>query len=65
MTDKRIQVTITLDPDTLGWMDNEIQSKRFANRSHAIEYCLHQERTKNQKSKISGEQGNVECPVSA
>jgi Arc/MetJ-type ribon-helix-helix transcriptional regulator len=29
-----------LDPDLLTWIDEMIEKKRFANRTHAIEYAL-------------------------
>lgn len=40
MPEKRTQVTITLPQEILDWIDQEIASKRFANRSHAIEYSV-------------------------
>ena len=52
MAEKRVQMTITLDPAIAEWMDKEIDSVRFANRSHAIEYCLHHVMTEEQKPKI-------------
>jgi Arc/MetJ-type ribon-helix-helix transcriptional regulator len=29
-----------LDPDLLTWIEEMIEKKRFANRTHAIEYAL-------------------------
>jgi Arc/MetJ-type ribon-helix-helix transcriptional regulator len=29
-----------LDPDLLVWIDEMIKKKRFANRTHAMEYAL-------------------------
>jgi Arc/MetJ-type ribon-helix-helix transcriptional regulator len=46
MPDKKVQVTISLPQPILDWIDSEIASKRFANRSHAIEYCVYQEEKK-------------------
>jgi metal-responsive CopG/Arc/MetJ family transcriptional regulator len=34
------QVTISLDPRFLEWLDQGIASFKFANRSHGIEYCI-------------------------
>ena len=34
------KVTITLSEETLDWIDKEVKSRRFADRSHAVEYCL-------------------------
>jgi len=39
MTHKKT-VSISIDDDFLIWIDEQIKNKRFANRSHAIEYAL-------------------------
>jgi Arc/MetJ-type ribon-helix-helix transcriptional regulator len=64
MAGKKVVATITIDPEIAAWIDKEIERKRFANRTHAIEYCLHQVMTK-EEAKIRGEQGNHEAPASA
>ena len=33
----KTQVSITLDKDTLKWLDEQVKQKAYANRSHAIE----------------------------
>lgn len=38
MVKKRLQVTIR--EDIVAWIDQQIETLRFANRSHAIEYAL-------------------------
>jgi Arc/MetJ-type ribon-helix-helix transcriptional regulator len=37
---KKVKTSIALDPDMITWIDSQIKTKRFANRSHAIEYAL-------------------------
>lgn len=37
---RKIKTSITIDEDLLSWIDKLIESKRFANRTHAIEYAL-------------------------
>jgi Arc/MetJ-type ribon-helix-helix transcriptional regulator len=37
---RKIKTSIALDEELLSWIDNLINSKRFANRTHAIEYAL-------------------------
>jgi Arc/MetJ-type ribon-helix-helix transcriptional regulator len=37
---KKLKTSIALDTDLLKWIDKQIESKRFANRTHAIEYAL-------------------------
>lgn len=36
------RLTITLDEDLLQWLDTQISQKRFANRSHGIEFLITQ-----------------------
>jgi Arc/MetJ-type ribon-helix-helix transcriptional regulator len=37
---KKKKTSIALDEELLKWVDEMIKRKRFANRTHAIEYCL-------------------------
>lgn len=37
---RKVKTSIALDEDLLVWMDQMIERKRFANRTHAIEYAL-------------------------
>jgi Arc/MetJ-type ribon-helix-helix transcriptional regulator len=37
---KKRKTSIALDEDLLSWIDDLINTKRFANRTHAIEYAL-------------------------
>lgn len=34
-------ISVSIDPDILSWIDKEVEEKRFASRSHAIEYCMY------------------------
>lgn len=34
------RITVTLDLETLEWVDSMIDEKVFANRSHAFEYLI-------------------------
>ncbi|MCK4818309.1 hypothetical protein KA005_21240 [bacterium] len=38
----KIKTSIALDDKLLKWVDKNIENKRFANRTHAIEYALQQ-----------------------
>ncbi|VVB88855.1 Uncharacterised protein [uncultured archaeon] len=38
----KVKTSIALDDDLLKWVDSQIEKKRFANRTHAIEYALQQ-----------------------
>lgn len=33
-------VSVSIDRELLDWIETQIKSKRFAHRSHAIEYAL-------------------------
>jgi hypothetical protein len=43
----KVKTSIALDEDYLKWIDGQIRTKRFASRSHAMEYAL--EKLKNEK----------------
>lgn len=46
---KKIKTSIALDEDLLRWIDQMIKTKRFANRTHAIEYALQKLREESEK----------------
>ena len=37
---RKIKTSIALDEDIVKWIDKMVETKRFANRTHAIEYAL-------------------------
>jgi len=37
---KKLKTSVALDKDLLAWIDTQVEKKRFANRSHAVEYAL-------------------------
>lgn len=40
MSDAKPRIGIVIDQNLLDWIDKEIESKHFANRSHAIQVCV-------------------------
>ena len=34
------RITITIDKKLLEWLDNKVKLKRFANRSHGLEFLI-------------------------
>lgn len=42
---KKKTVSISIDEDSLKWIDEQIEIKRFAHRSHAFEYAIEQLKT--------------------
>jgi len=42
MSERKAQLSITVDQELVDWVDLEIKRKRFANRSHAIERALYE-----------------------
>ncbi len=45
----KIKVSHTIDEELIKWIDSEIAKRRFASRSHGIEYALEQLKTSEQK----------------
>lgn len=43
---KKIKTSISLDEETLAWMDEQIATKKYRNRSHVMEYAIEQLRKK-------------------
>ena len=37
---KKVKTSVALDEEVLDWVDEQVETKRFANRTHAIEYAL-------------------------
>jgi Arc/MetJ-type ribon-helix-helix transcriptional regulator len=37
---QKLKTSVTLSHEILAWIDNQIKKKRFASRSHAVEYAL-------------------------
>jgi Arc/MetJ-type ribon-helix-helix transcriptional regulator len=37
---RKIKTSIALDEELLSWVEEMVRKKRFANRTHAIEYAL-------------------------
>lgn len=51
----KIKVTATIDPELVEWIDGQIQTRRFASRSHALEVII-ADRMKEEKARSeSGE----------
>lgn len=40
MGGKKLKTSVALDSELLKWVDSQIERKRFATRTHAIEYAL-------------------------
>jgi Arc/MetJ-type ribon-helix-helix transcriptional regulator len=39
---RKVKTSIALDEDLVKWIDAQVKTKRFANRTHAVEYALEQ-----------------------
>ena len=39
---KKIKTSVALDTELLEWIDSQIKQRRFASRTHAVEYALEQ-----------------------
>jgi Arc/MetJ-type ribon-helix-helix transcriptional regulator len=43
---KKIKTSVSLDEETLKWMDKQIATKKFRNKSHIMEYAIEELRKK-------------------
>jgi Arc/MetJ-type ribon-helix-helix transcriptional regulator len=43
---KKIKTSVSLDEDILKWMDAQITTKKFRNKSHLMEYAIEEMRRK-------------------
>ena len=43
------RITITIDKELLDWIDQKVGEKVFANRSHALEFLIHNRRENEDK----------------
>jgi Arc/MetJ-type ribon-helix-helix transcriptional regulator len=37
MSEKKVKVTASMDDDLVQWIDDEVEKRRFASRTHALE----------------------------
>jgi Arc/MetJ-type ribon-helix-helix transcriptional regulator len=37
---QKVRINMALDSDLLAWVEEMVQKKRFASRTHAVEYAL-------------------------
>jgi len=49
---KKIKTSIALDEELLKWIDKMISIKRFANRTHAIEYALQKIKERSENNEV-------------
>lgn len=40
MTAMKSKISVTVDKHIVDWMDTQVQTQRFRNRSHAVEVAL-------------------------
>lgn len=36
----KISIAATIDDEMLKWVESQVKTGKFANRSHGIEYCI-------------------------
>lgn len=47
MSERKVQLSVTVDPELVEWLDAQVKNKVFANRSHGIELALFKLKEKN------------------
>jgi Arc/MetJ-type ribon-helix-helix transcriptional regulator len=40
MSDKREKISVTIPRELIDWIDEMVEKRVFANRSHAVEVCV-------------------------
>lgn len=40
MSSMKVKIAVTVDPDLVKWIDEQVKSQRFRNRSHAVDVAL-------------------------
>ena len=41
MGEGKTRITARVDDELIGWIDQQVEKKRFSNRSHALNYALY------------------------
>ena len=44
------RITVTIDKDLLCWLDSKVGSRKFANRSHGLEFLIHEKRSEDERA---------------
>jgi Arc/MetJ-type ribon-helix-helix transcriptional regulator len=57
---RKVKTTMALDKDLLDWTEKMVELKRFASRTHAIEYALQRLREREQLELHTGEQKELQ-----
>lgn len=37
---RKVKVSFSIDQESLKWMDEQVETKKFRNRSHVIDYAI-------------------------
>lgn len=46
MDDMKEKVSVSLDSDTIAWLDEQAKKGKYRNRSHVIEFAINELRSK-------------------
>ena len=52
------RITVSIDKESLAWVDANIENKTFANRSHAFEFLIMRQKTIDEQ-KQKAQEGNL------
>jgi hypothetical protein len=52
MSEKKIKVTASMDVDLVAWVDDEVEKRRFASRTHALEVATARLKEEIEKGKV-------------
>jgi Arc/MetJ-type ribon-helix-helix transcriptional regulator len=48
----KLKLTVTLSPELIHWIDEQVKQEHFADRSHAVQYSIHKVRELIEKGEI-------------
>lgn len=52
MSEKKVKVTASMDADLVEWIDTEVEGRRFASRTHALEFATARLRDEIENGKV-------------
>jgi Arc/MetJ-type ribon-helix-helix transcriptional regulator len=48
----KVKLTVTVSPESIHWIDQQVKQKHFADRSHAVQYSVHKVKELIEKGEI-------------
>lgn len=52
---KKVKTSVALDSELLAWLDSQVKTRRFATRTHAIEYLVQKDKEEHETPGVDKE----------